>query len=131
MGYMKNKDKLELIKADESIAFAIKFLESILNNGNTVAGMMLYEILRLFCNLSEFKQDTLVKAGILPHLSRIIHGKLIERLHMKPAQNNDEYCSLEKSLAAKCLYPYAIHTEHAKKLFADNSLLQGIRIYSI
>ena len=123
---MKNKDQLDLIKADETIVFAIQFLANMLNHKNEYFGMMLYEILRLFANLSDFKQDSLVQAGILNHLSRVMRGKLIDRLHMKPAENKDEYCYYEKALAAKCLYPYAIHPQHSKLIFADTPLLQGI-----
>ena len=123
---MKNKNQLDLIKADDTIVFAIQFLANMLNHKNEYCGMMLYEILRLFVNLSDIKQDFLVQAGILNHLSKVMRGKLIERLHMKQAQNSDEFCNYEKALAAKCLYPYAIHPQHSKLIFADAPLLQGI-----
>ena len=64
---MKNKDQLDLIKADDTVVFAIQFLANMLNHKNEYFGMMLYEILRLFANLSDIKQDILVQAGILNH----------------------------------------------------------------
>ena len=127
MGYLKNVDKLATIHAEESLAFSVSFLNRMLDSNNNVKGNMLFELLRCLSNLSEISQhqESLVRAGLIKSLSRIVKGKLVERLHWKPSEHNDEYCSFEKALATKCLYSYAIHPEFSKIVLADEPLLMG------
>ena len=127
MGYLKNVDKLATINAEEGIAFSIMFLNVMLDSNNNSKGNMLFEMLCCLSNLSEVSQHqkSLVRAGIIESLSRIVKGKLVERLHWKPSEHNDEYCNYEKALAIKSLYSYAIHPEYSKIVLADEPLLLG------
>lgn len=112
---------------EDSLEFTVQFLVNTLNSKNAYEGAMLFEVLRNLCNLSEMKihQEFLVKFGIISHLSRILRGKLIERLFWKTTESNDEYSSYEKYLATKCLYSYAIDSKHSKIIIADELLLEG------
>ena len=116
------------IHIEESLEFTVQFLINTLNSKNAYEGAMLFEVLYNLCNLSEMKQhqEFLIKFGLIPNVSRIMRGKLIERLFWKTSEYNDEYSSYEKSLAAKCLYSYAIHPDHSKLLIADELLLKGL-----
>ena len=127
MGYLKNVDTLATLNTKESLAFIVPLLNRILDSNNYSQGTMLFELLRCLSNLSEISQhqESLVRAGIIKSLSRIVKGKLVERLHWKPSDHNDEYCSFEKALATKCLYSYAIHPEFSKIVLADEPLLIG------
>ena len=127
MSYLKNVDILSAIKTEESLAFSISVLNEMLDSNNNDSDNMLFEHLRCLSNLSELSQhqEILVQAGLLKGLSRIVKGKLVERLHWKPSENKDEYCNFEKALAIKCLYPYAIHPEYSKIVLADKPLLMS------
>ena len=128
MGYLKNVDNLATIRAEnDSLEFIVTLMENNLESKNEAQGTMLFELLRCMSNLSELTQhqDGLVKAGLIKHLSRVVRGKLVERLHWKPSEQNGEYCSFEKALAVKCLYPYAIDPNFSKIILADEPLLTG------
>lgn len=125
MGYMKNKDKLDSIQADTALDFEVRFLERMLDSKNKIGGALLHVILRSLVNLAEVKTDTLARVGLVRALKRVVCGALVERDYWKPAANNDEYCSHEKALAVKCLYPFAIHQQHSKAIVADEPLLKG------
>lgn len=130
LGYMKNVDKLATIQAEESVAFAVTYMERMLDSKNNVNGNMLFELLRCLSNLSELAQhrEGLVRAGILKDLSRIVQGKLVERLYWKPSERNDEFCSFEKAYAIKCLYSYAIHPKFSGAVLEDEPLITGASI---
>lgn len=127
LGYMKNLDKVAAIHAEENLSYCVKFLTETIDSKNSSNGVMLHELLRRFCNLSEMKQhqNILVSAGLLPQLARIVKGKLVERLCWKAADNVNEFCSFEKALATKCLYPYAIHPQHSGLILSDSALVTG------
>ena len=127
LGYMKNLDKVATIHAEENLTYCVKYLTETIDGKNTAGGVMLHELLRRFCNLSEMKQhqDVLVSGGLLPQLARIVKGKHVERLHWKAADNVDEFCSFEKALATKCIYPYAIHPLHSHYILEDSALITG------
>lgn len=127
MGYLKNVDKLASIRADESLAFSVSLLERMMGSKNESNGIMLHELLRTIGNLSEIPQNRwrLVQNGLIKAISKIVRGKLVKRAHWKPADRKNEFCSLEKALAIKCLYSYVIDSDFSGTVLEDESLLKG------